>query len=82
MIQGAHAPCGVGTLYQAQEAPEILPAIAAIPEHLIQSRRHTDQEYDIIYYLQGGDMWHIVAASYGTGLYGLYSVTASLPLKC
>jgi len=43
---------------------------------------HNDQEYDIIYYLQGGDMWHIVAESYGTGLYGLYSVTASLPLKC
>ncbi|MBK7806976.1 MAG: hypothetical protein IPJ51_11810 [Saprospiraceae bacterium] len=34
MIQGAHAACGVSTLYQAQEAPEILPAIAAIPEHL------------------------------------------------
>jgi len=24
-----------------------------------QRRRHNDQEYDIIYYLQGGDMWHI-----------------------
>lgn len=34
MIQGAQAACGVSTLYQAQEAPEILPAIAAIPEHL------------------------------------------------
>ena len=60
MIQGAHAACGVGTLYQAQEAPEILPAIAAIPELMSQSRRHNDQEYDIIYYLQGGDMWHIM----------------------
>ena len=60
MIQGAHAACEVSTLYQTQEAPEILPAIAAIPEHLIQSRRHNGQEYDIIYYLQGGDMWHIM----------------------
>jgi hypothetical protein len=34
MIQGAQAACGVSTLYQAQEAPEILPAIAAIPEHV------------------------------------------------
>jgi len=34
MIQGAHAACGVSMLYQAQEAPEILPAIAAIPEHM------------------------------------------------
>ena len=34
MIQGAQAACGMGTLYQAQEAPEILPAIAAIPEHM------------------------------------------------
>ena len=67
-------------LYQAQEAPEILPAIAAIPELLSQSRRHNDQEYDIIYYLQGGDMWHIGAKGTGTGLYGFYSVTASLPL--
>jgi len=82
MIQGAYVAGGMGTLYQAQEAPEILPAIAAIPELMSQSRRHNDQEYDMIYYLQGGDMWHIVAASYGTGLYGLYSVTASLPLKC
>jgi len=74
--------CGLGTLYQAQEAPEILPAIAAIPEHsTTEYMSHNDQEYDIIYYLQGGDMWHIVAESYGTGLYGLYSVTASLPLK-
>ena len=68
-------------LYQAQEAPEILPAIAAIPEHFTQSRMHNDQEYDIIYYLQGGDMWHICAPRHGTGLYGSYSVTASLPLK-
>jgi len=60
MIQGAHAVCGVSTLYQAQAAPEILPAIAAIQERLTQSRRHNDQEYDIIYYLQGGDMWHIM----------------------
>jgi len=34
MMHGAHAACGMGTLYQAQEAPEILPAIAAIPEHM------------------------------------------------
>jgi hypothetical protein len=34
MKQGAHAACGMDTLYQAQEALEILPAIAAIPEHL------------------------------------------------
>jgi len=34
MIQGAHAACGVSKLYQVQEAPEILPAIAAIPERL------------------------------------------------
>ena len=34
MIQGAHAACGVNMMYQAQVAPEILPAIAAIPEHL------------------------------------------------
>ena len=34
MIQGAQEACGGGTLYQAQAAPEILPAIAAIPEHL------------------------------------------------
>jgi hypothetical protein len=34
MIQGAQAACGVSTLYQAQEAPEILPAIAAIPEYM------------------------------------------------
>ena len=34
MIQGAYVAGGMGTLYQAQEAPEILPAIAAIPEHL------------------------------------------------
>ena len=34
MIQDAYAACGVGTLYQAQEAPEILPDIAAIPERL------------------------------------------------
>ena len=34
MIQGAHAACEVSTLYQTQEAPEILPAIAAIPELL------------------------------------------------
>ena len=59
MIQGAHAACGMSTLYQTQEAPEILPAIAAIPEHLTQSIRHNDQEYDIIYYLKGGDMWNI-----------------------
>ncbi|MBK7635058.1 MAG: hypothetical protein IPJ13_12865 [Saprospiraceae bacterium] len=52
--------CGLGMLYQAQEAPEILPAIAAIPELIPQSRCHNDQEYDIIYYLQGGDMWHIM----------------------
>jgi hypothetical protein len=69
-------------LYQAQEAPEILPAIAAIPELMPQSRRHNDQEYDIIYYLQGGDMWHICAPRHGTELYGSYSVTATLPLKC
>ena len=37
MIQGAHAACGVSTLYQTHEAPEILPAIAAIPEHLIRA---------------------------------------------
>ncbi|MBK8516670.1 MAG: hypothetical protein IPL55_10430 [Saprospiraceae bacterium] len=59
MILGAHAACGVSTLYLAQEASEILPAIAAISEQLTQSRRHKDQEYDIIYYLQGGDMWYI-----------------------
>ena len=47
-----------------------------------QRRRHNDQEYDIIYYLQGGDMWHIGTASSSTGLYGFCSVTASLPLKC
>ncbi len=83
MIQGAYVAGGMGTLYQAQEAPEILPAIAAIPEHsTTEYMSHNDQKYDIIYYLQGGDMWQIVAASYGTGLYGLYSVTASLPLKC
>ena len=29
------------------------------PRAFAQSRRHNDQEYDIIYYLQGGDMWHI-----------------------
>ncbi|MBK7637443.1 MAG: hypothetical protein IPJ13_26515 [Saprospiraceae bacterium] len=46
MIQGAHAACEVSTLYQAQEAPEILPAIADIQEHFTQSRRHNDQEYD------------------------------------
>jgi hypothetical protein len=34
MIQGAHVACGVDMLYHAQEAPEILPAIAAIPERL------------------------------------------------
>ena len=34
MIQDAHAACGVTMLYQAQEAPEILPAKAAIPELL------------------------------------------------
>ena len=34
MMQGAHEACGMGILYQAQEAPEILPAIAAIPELL------------------------------------------------
>ncbi|MBP6235775.1 MAG: hypothetical protein KA536_06525 [Saprospiraceae bacterium] len=33
MIQGAHVACGMGTMYHAREAPEILPAIAAIPEH-------------------------------------------------
>ena len=60
MMQDVHVACGMDMLFQAQEAPEILPAIAAIPEHLIQSRRHNDQEYDIIYYLQGGDMWHIM----------------------
>jgi hypothetical protein len=60
MIQGAHAASEVSMLYQAQEALEILPAIAAIPEHLTQSRRHNDQEYDIIYYLKGEDMWHIM----------------------
>jgi hypothetical protein len=38
MIQGAQAACGVSTLDQAQEAPEILPAIAAIPELIPQSR--------------------------------------------
>ncbi|MBK9563661.1 MAG: hypothetical protein IPO37_00205 [Saprospiraceae bacterium] len=30
------------------------------PRAPAQSRRHNDQEYDIIYYLQGGDMWHIM----------------------
>ena len=60
MMQCAYGACGVGTLYQAQKAPEILPAIAAIPEHFTQSRSHNDQEYDIIYYLKGGDMWHIM----------------------
>jgi len=25
-----------------------------------QSRIYNDQEYDIIYYLQGGDIWHIM----------------------
>lgn len=34
MIQGAHAACEVSMLFHAQEAPEILPAIAAIPERL------------------------------------------------
>ncbi|MBK8516053.1 MAG: hypothetical protein IPL55_07110 [Saprospiraceae bacterium] len=61
MIQGAHAACGVSMLYQAQKAPEILLAIAAIPEqNITEYRSHNDQEYDIIYYLQGGDMWHIM----------------------
>jgi hypothetical protein len=36
----------MGTLYQAQAAPEILPAIAANQELHTQSRRHKDQEYD------------------------------------
>mgnify|MGYP003446507027 CR=1 FL=1 len=44
MIQGAQAACGVSTLYQAQAAPEILPAIAAIPEHSItEYMSHNDQ---------------------------------------
>ena len=61
MMQDVHVACGVDMLYQAQKAPEILPAIAAIPEHLpAQSRRHNDKEYDIIYYPKGGDMWHIM----------------------
>ncbi|MBK8516212.1 MAG: hypothetical protein IPL55_07950 [Saprospiraceae bacterium] len=30
------------------------------PRAPAQSRRHNDQEYDIIYNLQGGDMWHIM----------------------
>ena len=34
MIKGAHAASEVSMLYQAQEAPEILPAIADISEHL------------------------------------------------
>jgi hypothetical protein len=34
MIQGTHAASEVSTLYHAQKAPEILPAIAAIPELL------------------------------------------------
>ena len=33
MMQDVHIACGMDMLYQAQEAPEILPAIAAIPEH-------------------------------------------------
>jgi hypothetical protein len=56
-INGA---CAMDTLHQAQEALEILPAIAFHPEHYNTAyRSHNDQEYDIIYYLQGGDMWHI-----------------------
>ncbi len=84
MIQGAHAACGVSMLYQAQEALEILPAIAAIPELMSQSRRHNDQEYDIIYYLQGGDMWHIGKYSETThlsdyfGYFWRYSALKSL----
>ncbi len=31
-----------------------------LPRAHAQSRRHNDQEYDIIYYLRGGDMWHIM----------------------
>ena len=34
MMQDVHIACGMDMLYQAQEAPEILPAIAAIPELL------------------------------------------------
>ena len=37
--------CGLGMLYQAQEAPEILPAIAAIPEH-----RFTEYKSHIVQY--------------------------------
>jgi hypothetical protein len=44
MIQGAHVAFGVGTLYQAQEAPEILPAIAAFSEHeYTEYESHNDQ---------------------------------------
>jgi hypothetical protein len=61
MIQGGHVACVMDMLYQAQEAPEILPAIAAIPEQkYTEYICHNDQEYDIIYYLQGGDMLHIM----------------------
>ena len=52
MIQGGHVACVMDMLYQAQEAPEILPAIAAIPEHnTTEYMSHNDLEYDIIYYL-------------------------------
>ena len=49
-----------------------------------QSRRHNDQEYDIIYYLQGGDMWHIGKYSETThlsdyfGYFWRYSALKSL----
>jgi hypothetical protein len=61
MMLDVHGACGMDMMHQAQEAPEILPAIAAIPEQITTEYRcHNDQEYDIIYYLQGGDMWHIM----------------------
>jgi hypothetical protein len=60
MIQGAHAACGSGHAVSGTGSTGNTASHSRHPGALAQSRRHNDQEYDIIYYLQGGDMWHIM----------------------
>ncbi len=60
MIQGAHAACGSEHAVSCTGSTGNTASHSRHPGALAQSRKHNDQEYDIIYYLQGGDMWHIM----------------------
>ncbi|MBL0027517.1 MAG: hypothetical protein IPO98_22235 [Saprospiraceae bacterium] len=60
MIQGAHAALRSGHAVSGTGSTGNTASHSRHPGAPAQSRRHNDQEYDIIYYLQGGDMWHIM----------------------